>query len=77
MLLADRAFASHDLMRWLKATNCGLRYLRGVINEGRKLLISTPLRSKDPEPCFTNPQAELDFSGLIWFSRISTITCKS
>ena len=55
----------------------GLRYLRGVISKGRKLLIPTPLRSRDPEPCFPNPNAELDLSGLIWFSHISTITCKS
>ena len=62
--------------RGLSYLKIGLRYLRGVINKGRKLLIPTPLRSRDPEPCF-NPKAELDFSGLIWFSRISTITCNS
>jgi len=63
--------------RGLSYLKIGLRYLRGVINKGRKLLIPTPLRSRDPEPCFPNPKAELDFSRLIWFSRISTITCKS
>jgi hypothetical protein len=62
--------------RGLSYLKIGLRYLRGVINKGRKLLRPTPLRSRDPEPCF-NPKAELDFSGLIWFSRISTITCNS
>jgi hypothetical protein len=63
--------------RGLSYLKIGLRYLRGVISKGRKLLIPTPLRSRDPEPCFPNPKAELDFSGLIWFSRISTITCNS
>jgi hypothetical protein len=63
--------------RGLSYLKIGLRYLRGVINKGRKLLLPTPLRARDPEPCFANPQSELDFSGLIWFSRISTITCKS
>ena len=63
--------------RGLSYLKIGLRYLRGVIHKGRKLLIPTPLRSRDPEPCFPNPKAELDFSGLIWFSRISTITCNS
>lgn len=61
--------------RGLSYLKIGLRYLRGVINKGRKLLIPTPLRSRDPEPCFPYPKTELDFSGLIWFSRIRTITC--
>ena len=63
--------------RGLSFLKIGLRYLRGVINKGRKLLIPTPLRSRDPEPCFSNPKSELDFSGLIWFSRISAISCKT
>ena len=63
--------------RGLSYLKIGLRYLRGVVNKGRKLLIPTPLRSRDPEPCFPNPQSELDFSGLIWFSRISAISCKT
>ena len=63
--------------RGLSYLKIGLRYLRGVINKGRKLLIPTPLRSRDPEPCFSNPKSELDFSGLIWFSRISAISCKT
>jgi len=63
--------------RGLSYLKIGLRYLRGVINKGRKLLIPTPLRSRDPEPYLANPKSELDFSGLIWFSRISTISCKS
>ena len=63
--------------RGLSYLKIGLRYLRGVINKGRKLLIPTPLRSRDPEPYLANPKSELDFSGFIWFSRISTISCKS
>jgi Transposase DDE domain len=63
--------------RGLSYLKIGLRYLRGVINKGRKLLIPTPLRFRDPEPCLANPKSELDFSGFIWFSRISTISCKS
>jgi Transposase DDE domain len=63
--------------RGLSYLKIGLRYLRGVVSKGRKLLIPTPLRSRDPEPCFPNPKSELDFSGLIWFSRISAISCKT
>ena len=63
--------------RGLSYLKIGLRYLRGVINKGRKLLIPTPWRSRDPEPYLANPKSELDFSDSIWFSRISTISCKS
>ena len=63
--------------RGLSYLKIGLRYLRGVINKGRKLLIPTPLRSRDPEPCLASPKSELDFSSFIWFSRISTITCRT
>jgi hypothetical protein len=55
----------------------GLRYLRGVINKGRTLLVPIPLFSRDPEPCFASAKAELDFYDSIWFSRIATITCKT
>jgi hypothetical protein len=55
----------------------GLRYLRGVINKGRTLLVPIPLFSKDPEPCFASKKAQLDFYDSIWFERIVTITCKT
>jgi hypothetical protein len=32
---------------------------------------STPLFSRDPEPCFASNQAQLDVYDSIWFSRIS------
>jgi hypothetical protein len=63
--------------RGLSYLKIGLRYLRGVINKGRELLTPTPLFSRDPEPCFASKVAQLDFYDSIWFSRISTITCKS
>ena len=63
--------------RGLSYLKIGLRYLRGVINKGRVLLVPTPLFSQDPEPCFVSKKAQLNFSDLIWFSRISTITCKT
>ena len=63
--------------RGLSYLKIGLRYLRGVINKGRALLIPIPLFSQDPEPCFISKKAQLNFSDLIWFSRISTITCKA
>jgi hypothetical protein len=62
--------------RGLSYLKIGLRYLRGVINKGRTLLVPIPLFSKDPEPCFASAKAELDFYDSIWFSRIVTITCK-
>ena len=63
--------------RGLSYLKIGLRYLRGVVNKGRALLVPIPLFSKDPEPCFASAKAELDFYDSIWFSRIVTITCKT
>jgi hypothetical protein len=63
--------------RGLSYLKIGLRYLRGVINKGRELLTPTPLFPRDPEPCFASKVAQLDLYDSIWFSRISTITCKS
>ena len=63
--------------RGLSYLKIGLRYLRGVINKGRTLLIPSPLFSKDPEPCFASNKAQLDFYDSIWFERIVTITCKT
>ncbi len=54
----------------------GLRYLRGVINKGRILLVPSPLFYKDPEPCFASNKAQPDRNDSIWFERIVTITCK-
>jgi hypothetical protein len=62
--------------RGLSYLKIGLRYLRGVMNKGRALLVPIPLFSKDPEPCFASNKAQLDFYDSIWFSRIVTITCK-
>ena len=63
--------------RGLSYLKIGLRYLRGVINKGRILLVPIPLFSKDPEPCFASKKAQLDFYDSIWFERIVTITCKT
>ena len=63
--------------RGLSYLKIGLRYLRGVINKGRILLVPIPLFSKDPEPCFASKKAQLDSNDSIWFERIVTITCKT
>jgi hypothetical protein len=63
--------------RGLSYLKIGLRYLRGVINKGRTLLVPIPLFYKDPEPCFASNKAQLDFYDSIWFSRIVTINCKT
>ena len=63
--------------RGLSYLKIGLRYLRGVINKGRILLVPISLFSKDPEPCFASKKAQLDFYDSIWFERIVTITCKT
>ena len=62
--------------RGLSYLKIGLRYLRGVINKGRALLVPIPLFSRDPQPCFASKKAQLDFYDSIWFERIVTITCK-
>ena len=63
--------------RGLSYLKIGLRYLRGVINKGRALLVPIPLFSRDPQPCFASKKAQLDFYDSIWFERIVTITCKT
>ena len=62
--------------RGLSYLKIGLRYLRGVINKGRTLLVPIPLFYKDPEPCFASNKARPDLHNSIWFDRIVTITCK-
>jgi hypothetical protein len=62
--------------RGLSYLKIGLRYLRGVINKGRTLLVPIPLFYKDPEPCFASNQARPNLHNSIWFERIFTITCK-
>ena len=62
--------------RGLSYLKIGLRYLRGVINKGRTLLVPIPLFYKDPEPCFASNKARPDLHNSIWFERIFTITCK-
>ena len=59
--------------RGLSYLKIGLRYLRGVINKGRALLVPIPLFSRDPQPCFASKKAQLDFYDSIWFERIVTI----
>jgi hypothetical protein len=63
--------------RGLSYLKIGLRYLRGVINKGRTLLVPIPLFSKDPELCFASKKAQLDFYDSIWFERIVSIACKT
>lgn len=63
--------------RGLSYLKIGLRYLRGAIAKGRKLFSPSPLLSRDPDPCFASKVAQFDYYDSIWFSRISSIVCKT
>ena len=61
--------------RGLSYLKIGLRWLKGVINKGRKLLEPIELLSKDPEPCFSSKKAKERYYDAIWFHRIKQIKC--
>lgn len=61
--------------RGLSYLKIGLRWLRGVINKGRKLLTPIPLLLNDPHPCFASNKARQDDHLSICFSRIYSFNC--
>lgn len=63
--------------RGISYLKIGLRWLKGVINKGRRLLIPVPLLPKDPQPCFASKKAEADYYDEIWFSRIRSLYCRT
>ncbi len=63
--------------RGISYLKIGLRWLNGVLHQGRSLLTPIPLLPKDPQPCFASSQAQKDFYDQIWFSRIRSLTCRA
>lgn len=61
--------------RGISYLKIGLRWLQGVVHEGRQLLTAVPLSPIDPEPCFASPRAQKEFYDQFWFSRIRALTC--
>ena len=61
--------------RGLSYLKIGLRWLRGTIYKGRKLLQLLPLPYLDPERCFASHRAEADYYEQLLFSRIRSLHC--
>jgi hypothetical protein len=62
--------------RGISYLKIGLRWLKGLLHKGRKLLTPVPLLPKDPQPVFASKRAKRDFYDRIWFSRIRSLTCQ-
>lgn len=62
-------------LRGLSYLKIGLRWLRGTIHKGRKLLQLLPLPYCDPERCFASRRAEADYYEQLLFSRIRSLHC--
>ena len=63
--------------RGLSYLKIGWRWLKGVVNKGRQLLMPVPLLPRDPQPCFASFKAEHDYYDKIWFSRIRSLKCRT
>jgi len=63
--------------RGISYLKIGLRWLKGVINKGRQLLLPVPLLRTDPQPCFASKKAEKKYYNNIWFSRVRSLKCKT
>ena len=63
--------------RGISYLKIGLRWLKGVINKGRQLLIPVPLLRTDSQPCFASKKAQKKYYNKIWFSRIRSLQCKT
>lgn len=61
--------------RGLSYLKIGIRWVKGVINKGRKLFTPIPLLNKDPESCFPSKKAKEIYYDAIWFKRIKDIKC--
>lgn len=63
--------------RGISYLKIGLRWLKGVVNKGRPLLMPVPLLINDPQPCFASKKARKKYYDKIWFSRIRSLQCKT
>ena len=61
--------------RGLSYLKMGLRWLRGTVHKGRKLLSLLPLPPRDPQPCFASRRAEADYYERLLFSRVHSLRC--
>lgn len=61
--------------RGLSYLKMGLRWLRGTVHKGRKLLSLLPLPPRNSQRCFASRRAEADFYERLLFSRIRSLHC--
>ena len=63
--------------RGLSYLKMGLRWLRGTVHKGRKLLSLLPLPPRNPQPCFASRRAEADYYERLLFSRVRSLRCST
>jgi hypothetical protein len=61
--------------RGLSYLKMGLRWLRGTVHKGRKLLSLLPLPPRNSQCCFASRRAEADFYERLLFSRVHSLHC--
>lgn len=61
--------------RGLSYLKMGLRWLRGTVHKGRKLLSLLPLPQQDRECCFASRRSQSDYYEQLLFSRIRSLHC--
>ena len=61
--------------RGLSYLKMGLRWLRGTVHKGRKLLSLLPLPQHECERCFASRRAEANYYEQLLFSRIRSLHC--
>lgn len=73
--LGLRRLVDTHWQRGLSYLKMGLRWLRGTVHKGRKLLSLLPLPQSDPQPCFASRPAEADYYERLLFSRVRSLRC--
>ncbi len=61
--------------RGLSYLKMGLRWLRGTVHKGRKLLSLLPWSLRPPQRCFASRRAEADYYKRLLFSRVRSVHC--
>lgn len=63
--------------RGLSYLKMGLRWLRGTVHKGRRLLALLPLPVRERERCFASRRAEADYYERLLFSRVHSLHCST
>ncbi|MEM8863670.1 MAG: hypothetical protein AAGD96_35625 [Chloroflexota bacterium] len=61
--------------RGLSYLKIGIKWLKGVVNKGRKLFDIGRLLIHDPDPCFASKRAKQEYFEQRRFNRVRLIEC--